>query len=452
MSLSDKVRAAVDAAPVVDLHTHLFAPQFGKLNLWGIDELLTYHYLVAETLRAEPSVTPEAFYARTKQEQADLVWESLFVKRSPLSEACAGVLTVLDAFNLKGLKEARAFYAGRNVGQHLEDVLRLAGVEALTMTNDPCDPAERAVWDAGTQPDPRFYAALRLDRLVYGAPSSSPRGTVLGLRSASTGDGEGVGGGDLRSQLDHWIARMRPRYLAISVTEVETPPQAVLDVCRDHNLPFAMMIGVRRAVNPRLQSAGDGMSVVDLSPLERLAKANADVRFLVTTLARENAHGLCVVARKFANVLPFGCWWFMNQPSLVEDTTLMRLEMLGPTFVPQHSDARIFDQLIYKWRHSRKAIANALIRRYEAMVVPPADTQIDRDAKDLMGGIAREWLSGDGSPWSRGENLNGADGALARAEGGTVGGSAEGGDAKTVLRKSTGVASQVEGDRWRSGS
>ena len=98
-------------------------------------------------------------------------------------------------------------------------------------------------------------------------------------------------------------------------------------------------------------------------------------------------------ARKFANVLPFGCWWFMNNPSLVEETTLMRLEMLGPTFVPQHSDARVLDQLIYKWRHSRRSIANALTRRYEAMPVPPTDAQIERDAKDLMGGIAASWLA-----------------------------------------------------------
>lgn len=397
MSLAERVHRAVAAAPVVDLHTHLFAPQFGELNLWGIDELLTYHYLVAETLRAEPSVTPEAFYARDKPAQADLVWESLFVRQSPLSEATAGVLTVLDAFGLdpyaKDLREARAFYASRNASDHLEDVLRLAGVTTLTMTNDPCDSLERERWDAGVDPDPRFHAALRLDRLVSGAPSSSPRGTVLGFRKAASGDEEGIGGEELRRQLERWIIRMKPKYLAISLTEAVAPPQAVLDVCRDHNLPFAMMIGVRRAVNPRLAGAGDGMSTVDLQPLERLAEANPQVRFLVTTLSRENVHGLCVVARKFANVLPFGCWWFMNNPSLVEETTLLRLEMLGPTFVPQHSDARILDQLIYKWRHARRSIANALSRRYEAMLVPPTDAQIERDANDLMGGIAQRWLA-----------------------------------------------------------
>jgi hypothetical protein len=30
------------------VHTHLFPDTHGELMLWGIDELLTYHYLVAE--------------------------------------------------------------------------------------------------------------------------------------------------------------------------------------------------------------------------------------------------------------------------------------------------------------------------------------------------------------------------------------------------------------------
>ncbi len=373
--LAGRVARAVEAAPVVDLHTHLFAPRFGALNLWGIDELLTYHYLVAEALRAEPSITPAAFFAQDAAAQADWVWEALFVRRSPLSEAAAGVATVLAAFGLDpaapDLREARAFFAARRIEEHVEDVLRLAGVAALVMTNDPADPVERALWEQGIAPDARFHAALRLDRLI-GAP-------------------------DLASELRRWIARMRPRYLAISLQEVAAPPPAVLDACREHGLPLAMMLGVRRGVNPRLRAAGDGVRSVDLAPLERLADRHPDVRFLVTTLSRENTHGLCVVARKFANVLPFGCWWFMNNASLVEETTAMRLEMLGPTFVPQHSDARVLDQLIYKWRHSRRAIADALARRYAALPVAPTDAQIERDARLLLGGLAAQWLEPAGS-------------------------------------------------------
>jgi hypothetical protein len=46
------VRDVADTTPIVDMHTHLFSPAFGELALWGIDDLLTYHYLEAEFFRA----------------------------------------------------------------------------------------------------------------------------------------------------------------------------------------------------------------------------------------------------------------------------------------------------------------------------------------------------------------------------------------------------------------
>jgi hypothetical protein len=87
-------------------------------------------------------------------------------------------------------------------------------------------------------------------------------------------------------------------------------------------------------------------------------------KFMVTMLARENQHELAVAGRKFGNLLPFGCWWFLNNPSLVEEVTRMRVELLGSSFVPQHSDARILDQLLYKWEHSRRTIAKVLTDKY----------------------------------------------------------------------------------------
>src|SRR5918992_592422 len=93
------VSEVVGAVPVFDMHTHLFAPEFGGLNLSGIDELLTYHYLVAETFRSA-EVSYESFWRMSKSEQADLVWRTLFVEHTPVSEAARGVVSVLDAFGL----------------------------------------------------------------------------------------------------------------------------------------------------------------------------------------------------------------------------------------------------------------------------------------------------------------------------------------------------------------
>jgi hypothetical protein len=38
----------------------------------------------------------------------------------------------------------------------------------------------------------------------------------------------------------------------------------------------------------------------------------------------------------------------------------MRLEMLGTAFTAQHSDARVLDQLLYKWSHSRSVIGSVV--------------------------------------------------------------------------------------------
>jgi hypothetical protein len=395
MALQERVEAVLAETPVFDLHTHLFGPEFGELCRWGIDELLTYHYLVAEALRADPATSPEAFYSWTQRQQADFIWRVLFVERTPLSEAATGAITVLSAFRLDpaatNLHEARAFFADRDPEGHCEEVFRLAGVDRVVMTNDPLDPVERARWDAGVVVGPRYRAALRIDPIVNAWAENAAQV-----------------GGDFyaaRKFLDRWIARMNPLYMAISLPDDFAYPedsdrsrlldQVVLPTCREHGLPFAMMVGVRRGVNPRLRSAGDGVGPADLANVARLLEHHPDNRFLVTTLARENAQGLCVLARKFANMLPFGCWWFMNNPSLVTEVTRMRLEMLGTSFVPQHSDARVMEQIIYKWSHSRRDISRALSLRYSELDEAGrtvTDVDIRRDVRTLMIDLAQSWL------------------------------------------------------------
>src|SRR5262245_66598520 len=45
------VTRIVNETPIVDMHTHLYSEEFGEIGLWGVDELINYHYLVAELFR-----------------------------------------------------------------------------------------------------------------------------------------------------------------------------------------------------------------------------------------------------------------------------------------------------------------------------------------------------------------------------------------------------------------
>jgi hypothetical protein len=57
----------------------------------------------------------------------------------------------------------------------------------------------------------------------------------------------------------------------------------------------------------------------------------------------------------------------MNNPSVVEEITRERLEMLGTSFIPQHSDARVLEQVIYKWRNTRRTLAPILTNAYQLL-------------------------------------------------------------------------------------
>ena len=198
---------------------------------------------------------------------------------------------------------------------------------------------------------------------------------------------------------------MNPVYMAVSLPpDFQFPSddsrdrllrEVVLPTAKEHNLPLTLMVGVRRRVNPALREAGDAVGRADVSAIERVCAAYPDVKFLVTFLSRENQHELCVAARKFRNLMPFGCWWFLNNPSIVSEITRERIEMLGQSFIPQHSDARVLEQLIYKWKHARKQIADALFDSYEQLLNSGravAPQEISRDVTRMFSGNFNEWV------------------------------------------------------------
>lgn len=399
-AVARQVEKIVNATPVLDIHTHLYDPAIGDLLLWGIDDLLTYHYLVAEVFRYYPG-RYEDFWKLTKTEQADLIWDQLFKEHSPISEACRGVLTTLRSLGLdvkqRDLKALRQWFANWKVEDYISHCMDHAGVRNIIMTNSPFDDQERACWDQGFSRDERFTAALRIDPLLLNWPQSAPLLLQWGYAVSLELSAQTLG--EIRRFLADWTQRIKPAYLMVSLPPNFAFPDssstsqllenAVLPHCRDSGLPMALMMGVKRSLNPGLKLAGDGSGASRLDALANLCAQFQQNKFLVTVLARENQHELCVLARKFRNLHIFGCWWFTNVPHVINEMTRMRVELLGLSFTPQHSDARVIDQLVYKWQHSRKAIASVLSEKYGDL----ADTgweaspaEIERDVQLLFGG------------------------------------------------------------------
>lgn len=428
------VSKALRDQPIVDMHTHLYPPSFGTpvanksgktdpngLLLWGLDELLTYHYLVAEVFRIVPDtkLPYEEFWKMSKTAQADHIWKHLFVERTPVSEACRGVLTSLNLLGLdipknKDLGKLRKWFAQQDPSKYIDKVMEISNVESITMTNPVFDDNERARWlkDPEALRDPRFTAVLRIDPILRNWPVAAAKLNEWGYKA---GDGKTLSKQNVeagRKFLREWIDRQHAIYLALSLPpDFQYPAdpndavakagqtaleQIVLPVCAERNLPFAMMIGSKLRVNPALGDAGDMVGRSDVGSVVRLCADFPQNKFFCTMLARENQHELCVAARKFGNLMVFGCWWFLNNPSLIEELTRMRLELLGTSMIPQHSDSRVLDQLLYKWEHSRKIIGKVLVDKYEDTVDtgwPVTDADVKADVERMLKGNFQAFLT-----------------------------------------------------------
>jgi len=365
------IRAIADT-PICDIHTHLYPPKFGPLLLRGIDELINYHYLQAEALRADPSLPYDVFWGLPPTRQVEFIWQTLFLDRAPLSEACRGVLTTLQLLGCDvacgDLAEYRSFFAQFTPEEHLNRVLRVSNVSTVVMTNNVFDTNERACWLRSVEVDPRFKGVVRIDPLLRGWPAVGKELTALGFPAYLPLDAASLR--QIRRFLEEWIGRTNALYVATSLTPAWRYPddshctrileKVILPLCDKYNLPLALMIGVRPQANPRLRVAGDSVGPADMISIDRLCYRYPENKFMLTVLSRESQHEAVVAARKHRNLFLFGCWWFMNNPVLIEEVTRMRVEMLGTSFVPQHSDARVLDQLVYKWAHSREILSVVL--------------------------------------------------------------------------------------------
>lgn len=404
--LSSVIDKYLDETKIYDIHTHLYNESFGDLLLWGIDELLVYHYLLAEANRYNP-MDPDKLWAMPKKEMAEYVWKTVFIDHTPISESAQGLLTTLKELGCpvtRDLDEIRKFFAKFSTSEYVDKIFELSHVKKCIMTNDPFDKVEANVWNTCYKNDPRFETALRIDVLLLKFPQIIGQLNEWGYKVNSVINPKTAE--EIKRFLKDYIAKFNPIYMAASLPPTFKVPEhsltsdiltkCVLPVCEEYNIPFAMMIGVKKLVNPDLKLAGDGVGRSNIETIEYLCANYPKNKFLLTHLAREDQHAAVVCARKFANLHIFGCWWFCINPVIMDDMTRMRLEMVGTAVTLHHSDARVLDQLIYKWLHFKRILKQVLIEKYTTLVGTGWDLteeEIKRDVESVLGGEFERFLA-----------------------------------------------------------
>ena len=392
-NISNKLLNIINSTPIFDLHTHLFPPKHEGYFLLGFKNLLNYHYLIAELLTAA-NIDASTFYSYNDEKKASLIWKELFEKRTPVSEACAGVLSILKELNIE-IKNKSFLSICNEYDRKIQsdkNILKLSNVSSLVMTNNPFDLDEWSLFNTNDWDKKIYLASLRLDDLILDYEEALKKAKDQTSNQKNT----------IVTYLEKCYSQSNPVYAAVSLN-LETFHtifedsfwKDILVWLENKNLPLSLMLGVKRAVNKDFGLAGDGIGDINLKELSNLCNLFPNNKFLVTCLSLNDQHELTVLARKHPNLRIFGFWWFMNQPTIIKQILKMRIDMLGFSFIPQHSDARVSDQLIYKWSHFKKILHPILLEYYQELLdknFPISENILQRDIDNLLSGNAKKYI------------------------------------------------------------
>ena len=355
----------VNSTPIFDIHTHLFPSKFRKFYNVGLIKLLNYHYLKAE-LFSLGNIKINYFNKLNDNEKAKIIWDNLFLNRYPLSTATQGVLRILKIYGVNDVNQKfDKILKITNENQLSEgDIFSITNVKQVVMTNNPFEKEEKKILNLNK--DNRYLPSIRIDDLFLKPKNKKDFSTSYYLSNYEKTK-------KAINEIKKIIKTNRPSYFALSSENLDEFKNVLffdnfLPLLKQSKTPMMLLIGVKRDVNKLYNDAGDGVGTMDLNNLEKILNKYPNNNFLVSCLDYKDQFRLNILARKFQNLKIVGFWWFNNNESIIENLLKQRFELLGDNFILQHSDARIVDQLVYKWLDFKSIYIEVMVEKYHKLL------------------------------------------------------------------------------------
>jgi len=135
------------------------------------------------------------------------------------------------------------------------------------------------------------------------------------------------------------------------------------ECCRDFDLPFDLMIGVRRRVYE--QGVHQGQDLFDqqtsLIQYAKLFNSFPEVTFCISVLSSGQNQELVSFSWIFPNVVTHGHWWYSNIPAYIEPDLRARLQAVPKTKqLGYYSDAYKLEFVLPKFNLYRRIVAQIL--------------------------------------------------------------------------------------------
>ena len=355
----------VNSTPIFDIHTHLFPSKFKKYYNVGLIKLLNYHYLKAE-LFSLGNIKIKNFNNLDDNKKANIIWDNLFLNRYPISTATQGVLRILKIYGVEDVNQKfdKILKITNENQLSEEDIFKITNINQVVMTNNPFNSEEKKILNLNK--DSKYLPSIRIDDLFM-----KPKSKNEYLNSWYLSGQEKIK--KAIKEIKIIIQTNKPSYFSLSTEnfkefENEFFFKNFLSLLKENKTPMMLLIGVKRGVNKLYNDAGDGIGTMNLDYLEKILIKFPRNKFLVSCLDYRDQFKLSVLARKFQNLKIVGFWWFNNNESIIENLLKQRFELLGDNFIVQHSDARIIDQLVYKWLDFKSIYIKVMVEKYQKLL------------------------------------------------------------------------------------
>ncbi len=355
----------VNSTPIFDIHTHLFPSKFKKYYNVGLIKLLNYHYLKAE-LFSLGNIKIKNFNNLDDNKKAKIIWDNLFLNRYPISTATQGVLRILKIYGVEDVNQKfdKILKITNENQLSEEDIFKITNINQVVMTNNPFNSEEKKILNLNK--DSKYLPSIRIDDLFM-----KPKSKNEYLNSWYLSGKEKIK--KAIKEIKIIIQTNKPSYFSLSTEnfkefENEFFFKNFLSLLKETKTPMMLLIGVKRGVNKLYKDAGDGIGTMNLDYLEKILSKFPRNKFLVSCLDYRDQFKLSVLARKFQNLKIVGFWWFNNNESIIENLLKQRFELLGDNFIVQHSDARIIDQLVYKWLDFKSIYIKVMVEKYQKLL------------------------------------------------------------------------------------
>ena len=189
----------------------------------------------------------------------------------------------------------------------------------------------------------------------------------------------------LRTFADHEARRFGP-ILAQAVF------WAIAQSCRDFQLPFDLMIGVKRRVYDHGVYQGQDLfdQRTSLIQYAELFNAFPEVTFPISVLTSVQNQELASYAWIFPNVVTSGHWWYSNVPVYLERDTRARLQAVPKTKqIGYYSDMYKLEFGLPKYNMYRRILAKVLAEDFVRSGVTDEKGAVDLGRQILRENVRR---------------------------------------------------------------